>query len=196
MEAIYQAIWELAKPYYEKGRPMDVDHIEWMMGAAEEVCNGEGIDKTIFIPLVILHDAGYAVIDNLPENTYGLDTRRAHMKAGAELAREILEKVHYDPKKIDAISHYVSIHDNWAFDDNELFTGDPLLGAFNDLDFMWMATPKGFPAAMQMQKRTAQEMLDYMVNNDKLVKRPLANGTTRRLFQGYVEDRQKEINEK
>jgi hypothetical protein len=31
MKQIYREIWELAKPYYEKGRPMDIDHIRWMM---------------------------------------------------------------------------------------------------------------------------------------------------------------------
>src|SRR5579872_4224107 len=103
---------------------MDVDHIEWMMGAAEKVCGKEGVDKTIFMPLVILHDAGYSTFENLKEtdSTYKLDMRRGHMEAGAKLAREILEQVQYDSAKIETICHYISVHDNWAFGENEIFT--------------------------------------------------------------------------
>lgn len=31
MKKIYSKIWMLAKQYYQKGRPMDIDHINWMM---------------------------------------------------------------------------------------------------------------------------------------------------------------------
>ena len=53
MKLIYQQLWELAKQYYEKGRPMDLDHVEWMMKDALFVCEKENIDDSIFLPLVI-----------------------------------------------------------------------------------------------------------------------------------------------
>ena len=59
MEEIYPKIWELAKSYYLKGRPMDIDHVEWMMEQAKVLCQKEDIDKTLLMPLVILHDVGY-----------------------------------------------------------------------------------------------------------------------------------------
>ena len=49
MKAVYEQIWDLAKPYYEKGRPMDLEHIDWMMEAAEKVCEREKIDDSIFL---------------------------------------------------------------------------------------------------------------------------------------------------
>ena len=193
MEQIYNRIWELAKPHYQKGRPMDIDHIEWMMQAAEEVCNKENLDKTLFVPLVILHDVGYSKVKDPKDNSYKLDIRKAHMKAGAELSEQILKQLNFDPKKTEKIAHYVSIHDNWALGDNESYLKDPLLGAFNDLDFMWMATPKGFLALMKMLNKSSAEMLDYLVNNDKLTQRPWSNPSTQELFNRYIQDRQKQI---
>jgi hypothetical protein len=35
MNKIYNQIWQLAKPYYKKGRTMDIDHIEWIMKEAQ-----------------------------------------------------------------------------------------------------------------------------------------------------------------
>ena len=34
---VYKRIWEKARPYYEKGRPHDVRHIEWMMKEASRI---------------------------------------------------------------------------------------------------------------------------------------------------------------
>ena len=193
MEDIYKKIWELAKPYYLKGRPADVDHIEWMMDVAEQVCEKEGIDKTIFLPLVILHDAGYSQVENPKDNSYKIDMRKAHMKAGEELSKEILKSVNYNSEKIEKISYYVSVHDNWALGDDKIYLKDHLLGIFHDLDFMWMATPKGFPFLMKMLQKNPKEMLDYIINNDNLTKRPFSSKTTKELFWKYINDRRKEI---
>jgi hypothetical protein len=192
MEEIYNKIWQIAKPYYEKGRPMDVEHIEWMMQDAEKVCENENIDKTLLMPLVILHDIGYALINHKENDSYKVDLRKAHMQAGAELAKEILNGIHYDPSKIDKITYYISVHDNWALGDDEVFK-DPLLGTFQDLDFMWMISPKGFRAAVGMYKKTPKEIIDYYKNNEKLIKRPLATKTTKELFYKYIEERKKEL---
>ena len=193
MEDVYKKIWELAKPYYQKSRPMDVDHIEWMMPVAEEVCEKEGIDKTIFMPLVILHDAGYSQVENPKDNPFKLDMRKAHMKAGEELSKEILKSINYNSEKIEKISYYISVHDNWSFEDNQIYLEDPILGAFNDLDFMWMSTQKGFLALTKIRQKGLKEMLDYVINNDKLTKRPFSNKTTRELFEKYISERKKEI---
>ena len=60
MKNRYKELWKLAKPYYEKGRPMDIDHVKWMMQDAMLICEKEGIDETLLLPLVILHDTGYS----------------------------------------------------------------------------------------------------------------------------------------
>ncbi|MBT6774139.1 HD domain-containing protein [Candidatus Woesearchaeota archaeon] len=189
MKKIYQQIWELAKPYYQKGRPMDIDHIEWMMKDALLVSEKEKLDDTLLLPLVILHDVGYAEVPQ--DNPYKLNLRKAHMKAGKKIAKEILEKLNYPQDKIKTISYYVSVHDNWALGDNDIYKKDIILGTFTDLDFIWMTTKKGFPALMKILKKNKKEMIKYIENNEKLVERPFATKTTKELFQKYLQQRKK-----
>ena len=191
MKPIYQQIWKLAKPYYKKGRPMDIDHIEWMMKDALLVCKKENLDDTLLLPLVILHDVGYAEVPK--DNPYNLDLRKAHMKAGKKIAKEILEKVNYPKDKIKTISYYVSVHDNWALGNNKIYQKDVILGTFTDLDFIWMTTKKGFPAISKILKKNKKEMVKYIENNEKLVERPFATKTVKELFQKYLQQRKKAL---
>jgi hypothetical protein len=191
MNQIYENIWELAKPYYEKGRPMDIDHIEWMMQDAFLVCQKENLDSSLLLPLVILHDVGYAEVPK--DNPFKLNLRKAHMEAGAKIARHILEKLNYPKDKIGKIEYYVSVHDNWALGDNEIYKKDIILGVFTDIDYMWMATPKGFPALMKILDKSKKEMLEYLETNEKLILRPFSTKTTKNLYQKYLEDRRKEV---
>src|SRR6185436_1427164 len=133
IDQIYHTIWKKALPYYKKGRPMDVDHIEWMMGVAHDVAQKETVDESILMPLVILHDVGYAEVPK--ENPFNIDIRKAHMHAGTIIAQRILDSVSYPGKKTEKIAYLISVHDNWAFGDNELYKKEPVLGIFNDLDY-------------------------------------------------------------
>lgn len=189
MKDIYNRLWELARPYYEKGRPMDIDHIEWMMQDAFYTCEKESIDDTLILPLVILHDVGYANIEK--GNPFQLDLRKAHMEEGAKIAREILDKIGYPEDKAEKISYYVSVHDNWALGDHEIYK-DPILGIFNDFEFMWMATPKGFPALMKILDKSPQEMIEWLRINEKHKNRPFTTRTTRKLYESYLHDREAE----
>jgi hypothetical protein len=191
MKQIYEEIWKLAKRYYKKGRPMDLDHIEWMMKDAVLVCQKENLDDSLLLPLVILHDVGYAEVTK--DSPFKLNLRKAHMEAGAKIARRILEKLNYPEDKIQKIEYYISVHDNWALGDNEIYKRDKILGAFTDLDYMWMATPKGFPALMKILNKNNQEMLEYLETNDKPKLRPFFTKTTKNLYEGYLEDRRKEV---
>jgi len=85
------------------------------------------------MPLVILHDVGYAKVPK--DNPFKLDLRKAHMKAGAKIARKILTELNYPKNKVDKIVNYISIHDNWAFGQNDIYTKDKILGTFSDLDY-------------------------------------------------------------
>jgi len=189
---IYQEIWKKAKSYYQKGRPFDIAHIKWMMKDAEYICEQEVIDKTILLPLVILHDVGYAEVDTT-QNSYNLDLRKAHMKAGAEIASHILTEFKYPQDKTKTIVDYVAIHDNWAFEENKRYTKDKMLGTFNDLDFMWLAVEEGFNSAMKMTKKNPQEMFEYVKQNDKLIKRPFSTKTAKELFDKYIKQREDSI---
>ncbi len=184
MKLIYSKIWNLAKPFYKKGRAMDIEHIKWMMKDAEFVCKKEKLDDSLLLPLVIIHDVGYAGIKG---NSFNKNLRKTHMKAGAIIAENILEKVKYPKQKIKKIVKYVSIHDNWAFGQNSIYK-DKILGTFNDLDFIWMATPKGFPALRKILKKNKKEMIDYIRNDDKPTKIPFKNKTTKLLFKKYLEN--------
>ena len=188
MKEIYQKIWKLAKPYYEKGRPMDVDHIEWMMKDALVVCEKEKLDDEIFLPLVILHDVGYAEAPK--DDPTKLEMRKAHMEAGAKIAKRILESVDYPADKAERIVYYVSVHDNWAFGDDE-YKSDKLLGAFKDLDFIWMATPKGFPAMMKVLGKNKQEMIEYVESRPEDEDFEFSCTTTKELFANYLSERKK-----
>ena len=192
MKPIYQQIWKLAKPYYQKGRPMDIDHIEWMMKDALLVCEKEKLDDSLLLPLVILHDVGYAEVPK--DNPFNLDLRKAHMKAGKKIAKEILEKVNYPKEKIKKISYYVSVHDNWALGDLKIYE-DPILNIFKDLDFIWIATEKGFPAVMKILGKNKKEMWDYVMAEPIPVygKKPFANRTTELLYKNYLKARKKAL---
>lgn len=149
----------MARPYYKKGRPMDIDHIKWMMGVVEKVCQKENIDKTILMPLAILHDVGYAMITNLKTiNYFDMDIRKAHMKAGTEIAKLILKSLNYPKDKAKLIVKYVGLHDNWAFGDVEIYEKDKMLGTFKDLDYLWPYTKKGFESIKKHLKKSDQEI--------------------------------------
>lgn len=116
------------------------------------------------------------------------------MKAGAEIAKKILEEVEYPEDKVERIVHYISIHDNWALGDDKSYADDKILGVFNDLDFMWMATRKGFPVLMKILSKNKREMIQYLENDEKLTKRPFSTETTKRLFEKYLGERKNENN--
>jgi hypothetical protein len=194
MKNKYSKIWELAKSYYKKGRPMDMDHIEWMMEDAAFVCKREKLDDSLLLPLVILHDVGYAEVPK--DNPFKLSLREAHMKTGARIAKQILEKVDYPREKTEKIAYYVSVHDNWAFGDIDIYKKDMILGIFTDLDFTWMATPKGFPALMKILKKNHNEMIEYLGSRETPAKGlPFSSETTKQLFEKYLADRKKELKE-
>lgn len=191
MKKIYLSMWRLAKPFYLKGRPMDVEHVKWMMKEAEAVAKKESLDESILLPLVILHDVGYA---NVPKgNPFNLDMRRAHMAEGKKIAEKMFAKLKYPQSKAALVAHYVSVHDSWVLGDNEIYNKDKLLGAFSDLDFIWMATEKGFQAMKKVLRKDDKEMLGCLEKDEKPRLRPFATKTTKDLFKQCLDARKKEI---
>ena len=155
----------MAKPYYAKGRPFDIKHVEILLKDALTVCEKEKIDKSLLLPLVILHDIGYG----LTQPVYlEKDLKKEHMIVGAKLAEEILEKVNYPREKIDKIVYWISVHDNWIFGDNKVYDKNPILAVFFDLEFIWMTTPKGFPLlAKALYNGDKQKMLKHIKKDSK-----------------------------
>jgi len=184
MKKIYTKIWSLAKPYYVKGRSQDVDHVLWLMNQAEIVCKKEKVDDSILIPLVILHDVGYAEIPK--ENSFKKNIRRLHMKEGEKISRKILAKLDYPKPESEKICYYVSIHDFWALGNNKIFREEKILGIFSDLDFLWMASSKGFETVRKMLNKTPEQMLKFIEQDEKHSERPLCTKTAKELYKKLI----------
>ena len=115
------------------------------------------------------------------------------MIAGGKIAREILQDVNYPEDKAEKIIYYVSAHDIWAFGYHKIYKTYKVLGVLNDLDYTWMATPKGFRETMKTLKKSHRRMLEYLENNEKLTNRPFSTRTTKNLYEKYFGERRKEI---
>lgn len=191
MKTIYQELWKIAKPYYLKGRPFDIEHIKILSKDALVVCKKEKIDDSLLLPLIILHDIGYGVTKPA---YFQKELKKAHMIAGAKLCKEILKKINYPKEKIDKIAYWISVHDNWIFGDDKIYHKDLILAVFNDLDFTWMATSKGFGALSEtIYNGDRQKMLKHIENDSKMARRPFATKTTKELYSKYIKERKTEL---
>jgi len=116
MEEIYKRIWELAEPLLNTRH--NQQHTEIAYHAALRLLESEEGDEGIVIPSVILHDVGWIQVpEELQLTAFGpkaqnKELNRVHEVEGVRLAREILEKVNYDPGKVDEILAIIDGHDS------------------------------------------------------------------------------------
>jgi HD superfamily phosphodiesterase len=116
MKAIFQKILLLARPYLDTRK--NHIHTEISTKLAYRLLAGEGGNKNIVIPAIILHDIGWkAVPESLQLKAFGPkamspELNRKHEIAGVKTAREILEKVNYDPAEIKQILEIIDGHDS------------------------------------------------------------------------------------
>jgi len=83
-------------------------------------CLSENLNRKVLMPAAILHDIGYAAmkIGMRKADWERKDKRIAHMEAGAELAKEILQRLNKENKinltaeQIDEIIGIIATHDN------------------------------------------------------------------------------------
>ncbi len=186
----------MAKPYYEKGRPFDIDHIQWFMEMVDAVCKEKNLDKIILMPFAILHDVGYSTIINPTQaNYYDKDIRKAHMKAGGEIAQKILKSINYPKDKTKKIIKYVQIHDNWAYGEIDIYLKDEILGTFKDLDYLWTFTKKGCKGVQKVLKKNNQEMLQSLKDEICPIygKKPFSTLFAQKLREKYLKEREKEL---
>lgn len=194
MEKIFSDLWALAKPYYERGRAYDIPHIKWFMEQVEIVSKIESLDIRLLMPIAILHDVGYSYAGDSNPNIKSQDSKRTHMIKGAKIAKELLRKVNYDVVMEKRIEHYISVHDNWVFGDDSPYKECREMAIFNDLDFLWAQTSLEMFALMakSMGLKT-EDMYDFWMKDEKLVRRPFACEYTRKLFEKNMVERKKEI---
>jgi putative nucleotidyltransferase with HDIG domain len=157
----YKKIFNLAKRYYKKGREKDSIHhlkvAEMMQGILKEV----PLDEEVMMSAALLHDIGYAKIPEEKRKTHwAKKVKTAHMKYGAEIAKEILSKADYPENKIKKICHIIAIHDN-----PEL--GIPIKTKeakfLKEADILWMTTEEAFWLDVKRRpKLTARGWLDVL----------------------------------
>lgn len=160
-----------------------------MIKKADQVAEEEGLNKKLLLPLVILHDVGYAEVKEKNPNIKDKTSKKVHMQVGAEISRKILKEVNYDPDLTTKIVHYVSVHDNWLFGDDTPYQECKEMAVFNDLDFLYVTSSfeafKIFAASMQM---TPQKFYKLWIKDEKLTRRPFCCKYTKNL---WIKSRQK-----
>lgn len=196
MKAIYQQLWQLAKPYYEKGRQYDVPHIEWMMGHAVRIAKQEKVNEKLLLPICILHDVGYGVVTQ--EKNPGIknqEIKKAHMIAGAKIADQLLREVRYDDTLREQIVHYISVHDNWVFGDSVPFHECKEMALFNDLDFLWATSSfEVFKTLATSMKLHLREFYEVWKKEEKLVNRPLCCDATKKMWEESMKEIKEQLN--
>jgi len=194
MENIYSQILELARPYYEKGRVYDLDQINWMVRQVELLADKLNLNKTILMPLVILHDVGYAFVDERNPHIKSQEIKRIHLDEGVKVAKKILDQVSYDPELSKQIVYFVSVHDNWVFGDDEPYKNSRLLSFFNDLDFLHaQSSLEHFKYVGDSMGAPVEDMYDFWMNDEKLTRRPFCCPETEEIFRNFMVERKREI---
>ncbi len=152
----YKKLLQKALPYYKKGRKGDIEHIKWLYKTVPKFIDkhDKQIDLDILMPVVILHDVGYSKV---PKNSdpFNLNIRKLHSLEGAKIAEKILTQLKYSKNKIKTIKKLIKRHDDWAFGKN--FLDEPVLQIFNNFDFIWIYTKKGFDIVRKFTKQNKKD---------------------------------------
>ncbi len=196
MDKIHKKILEKAIPYYKKGREGDIEHIKWLFETIPKLINKSEVDFDILIPIALLHDIGYAKVPK-GSNPYNLDIRKLHSEKGAEIAEKILHELDYPKEKICEIKRLILKHDNWAFGDS--FANEPVLRIFNNFDFMWIASTKGFEIVRKIMNKEPQEFysqIEQFQQKNLEEGRSWFNKKTENYYKKLMKERERKIRKK
>lgn len=150
----YDPIWRAALPYL-RARKNDV-HVPISFSYAVQLCTVHPeANPDLVLPAVILHDTGWAVIDEraIFEQGFGpnmmkSDVRYLHEREGVRIAREILHSLEYAPTLIEQITALIDGHDTRPAARS---LEDELL---KDADKLWRFTTAGIAVACDWFKLT------------------------------------------
>ncbi len=112
----FSAIYEHAKPYLDT-RNNDI-HMRTSYAFVNKILETESGNKAVVLPAIILHDVGWKMVPEelhlraFGPHNYDRAINRIHEVEGARIAREILEKVKYNPLLIDEIAEIILGHDS------------------------------------------------------------------------------------
>ncbi|MGO8989676.1 MAG: HD domain-containing protein [bacterium] len=116
LEPVYQKIYERAKPFLRTRK--NVIHTKIALQYALKLLKEETGDNKIVIPGILLHDVGWKTVpEPLQLTAFGPNASnpglvRVHELEGAKIARNILEQLHYSPKRVKEICDIVRGHDS------------------------------------------------------------------------------------
>jgi HD superfamily phosphohydrolase YqeK len=117
-EALERELKKTVKPYLDKGRSGDYEHTLRAVGYGKKLLQHEEGEKGIVIPALYLHDIGWGEVNfedfinaALPSQKKDAASVDLHMKHGAALAKQILEKLCYCAETMQAIVSIIAVHD-------------------------------------------------------------------------------------
>ena len=116
IKPVYRKIYERAKPFL--GTRKNVIHTKIVLHYALKLLKEDPGDDEIVIPGILLHDVGWKMVpEHLQLTAFGPNPShpelvRVHELEGAKTARNILEQLHYSPKKVKEICDIVRGHDS------------------------------------------------------------------------------------
>ncbi|MGD2272996.1 MAG: HD domain-containing protein [Desulfobacterales bacterium] len=163
MKPVFEKIRCLAKPYLHT-RQNEV-HTAISTEIAYKLIKAEGGEEDIVIPAIILHDVGWQKIPvSLQSMAFGpkatkLRLNRMHEVEGAKIAKEILEKINYDPDKTDRITRIIEGHDSR---EKAISINDMIV---KDADKLWRYSKSGFYIDIERFEETVDEGLNRLRKN-------------------------------
>lgn len=150
----FAAVWQAAVPYM-RARKNDV-HIPLSYACAEDLLRAHpGADRTVVLLAILLHDLGWAVVDQeaiyrdgFGPGMWASDVRKQHEIEGARIARELLAPLGYDAATVDHVARIIEGHDSRV---SALSPEDELV---KDADKLWRFTTTGIAVACDWFKLT------------------------------------------
>jgi HD superfamily phosphohydrolase YqeK len=117
-KAFERELRKKVKQYLDKGRSGDYGHTLRAVGYGKELLQHEEGEEGIVIPALYLHDIGWGEINfedfintALPSQKKDAASVDLHMKHGAALAKQVLEKLGYSAEMMQAIVSIIAVHD-------------------------------------------------------------------------------------
>lgn len=153
-----QRMWEQAAPYLAV-RSNDHHSLHAFGLASALLQYYPDADPEVVLPAILLHDTGWScvpaaeVLEAIAPGDGRQDLVLRHEKAGARIAREILEDLEHPASLIDEITAIIDGHDSRP---TALSINDAIV---KDADKIWRVTPGGLDIIMDWFGLNRQEAL-------------------------------------
>ncbi len=163
-------LWRKAEVYLRRGRWFDLGHTIMVVDFAKRLCWDLGGDEEVVIPASILHDIGYSFysdVEDLEKKTtapsippYSKKVKLGHLTKGAELAKEILNRVGYNHKS-DEIAFIVRHHED--VDDTKRDLGNINHTIVSDADALSRLTDSSINCLVEIYGIGEMEILEKLM---------------------------------